>query len=767
MRNKKDNKIISYLLLFILIISFISTSMIQNVFADSNSGGGSGNKGTPGTGAGVWWHVDGERGTREAWDKFMTLNDYDNEASMTKKLNNLPNAQGFGEGDDLAAACKKSEFIWWYGSENSWKSKTGKSYKPGYLYTQAGYTHELPMAKHKNNTPETDAAKNSFNKYLESDHGRKCWGKTPGVVIVCSATYEKPKLPITLQANSGKFEYNGKNHTVSGWSPVNGTEKNLKTGHLIVASASKTARNPGVYDVEFSSINILDSSGKNVNNEYSEIKGLKGKLIIWNKPPESQEGPLWRCVNPKTESVTAYTKNWTSGSHVFSPGGRMRNRSELKVTPAGEHAAEGLTLPVYGDSISVWNNWKSRFKEGSSTNTPELDLDGIGMGVSSILSHHGGVYEITKTLTKDTYTATHCQPQIREKIEKCDTFYRSDGSKYRKCWTELTPWKDDGPRMIDSTSGKPEGEYREYEYESYQLFAVNCNESGFNRVRKDKDLVDGTVITNGKGSGMFKTPTIEGPNAGKLGKGSHETARAGFYTDGTSCQEVYNCTVERQVGANNDSDNNLNENPLFTQEVEIDKHNKVNEDNQLVFFRDNNDRTVRADVWYVRNTGQSDLTSYPKDPAKQTYVKLYGGTPELAITTIHPLGMESEYFKPTDPGVKSWNEHINKFNIRSQWASDEGKPYELGINWKYEAEWKNSVPGEVNGDNVLSNVSKDGEFDVYCEFKNTKGTYPANIPKIPHVNGYSNSPKWNPAHALRVIFSRAVTNHNSEATNHK
>ena len=756
MRNKKNNKIISYLLLFILIISFISTSMIQNVFADS--GGGTGNAGTPGTGAGVWWHKRSDD-NKSAWDQFMDLNDYDTETSMTNKLNNLPNAQGFGEGDDLAAACKKSEFIWWYGSDHEWTSTKGKTYKPGYLYTQAGYTHELPKSTHENNTPESDDAKDSFNEYLKSDHGRKYWGGKPGVIIVCSATYEKPKLPITLQANSGTFEYNGKNHTVSGWTYVDNTNKNLKPGHRIEASASKTASNPGVYDVEFSSINILDNSGKNVNNEYSEIKGRKGELIIWNKPPESQEGPLWRCVDYTTESVTAYTKNGTSGSYVYSPGGRMNNDSKEVPTPAGEHAADGWTLPVYGDSISVWNNWKSTFVNGSRTNmTPELNLE--GMGVSSILSQHGGVYEITKTLTKDTYTATHCQPQIREEEKKCGTFVNKNGSKYKKCWTELTPWKDDGPRMIDSTSKKPS----EKEHSSYQLFAVNCNESGFNRVRNE---VGGTVITNGKGSGMLKTPTIPGPNAGILGKGSHETARAGFYTNGTSCQKVYNCTVERQVRANNDSDNNLNEKPLFTQEVEIDKHNKVNEDNQLVFFRDNNDRTVRADVWYVRDTRQSDLTSYPKDPAKQTYVKLYGGTPELAITTIHPLGMESEYFKPTDPGVKSWNEHINKFNIRSQWASDEGKPYELGINWKYEAEWKNSVPGRVNGDNIISNKDYSGSFDVYCEFKNIRGTYPANIPRTPHVNGYSNSPKWNPAHALRVIFSRAVTNHNSEATNHK
>lgn len=765
MRNKKNNKIISYLLLFILIISFISTSMIQNVFADS--GGASGKEGTPGTGTGVWWHVKSDE-NKSAWDQFMDLNKpHDDETSMTKKLNNLPNAQGFGEGDDLAAACKKSKFIWWYGSNHHWTAtgKNPKRYKPGYIYQKAGYTHNLDKA----GTPESDNAKDSFEKYKKSPHGRDNWGKSPGVVIVCSATYEEPELPITLQANSGKFEYNGKDHKVSGWIYVNNTDKNLKPGHRIVASASKTARNPGVYDVKFSSINILDSSGKNVNNEYSEIEGLKGELIIWNKPPESQEGPLWRCVNPKTESVTAYTKNRTSGSHVYSPGGRMNrmnNDSKEVNTPAGDHAQEGWTLPVYGDSISVWNNWKSTFVNGSRTNmTPELNLE--GMGVSSILSHHGGVYEITKVLTKDTYTATHCQPQTREKIEKCDTFYRSDGLKYRKCWTELTPWKDDGPRMIDSTSKKPS----EKEYSSYQLFAVNCNESGFNRVRNQ---VGGTVITNGKGSGMLKTPTRSGPNAGILGKGSHETAKPEFYTKGKSCQEVYNCTVKRQIGANNDSDNNLNENPLFTQEVKIDTHNKVNEDNQLVFFRDNNDRTVRADVWYVRNTGQSDLTSYPKDPAKQTYVKLYGGTPELAITTIHPLGMESEYFKPTDPGVKSWNEHINKFNIRSQWASDEGKPYELGVNWKYDARWDNSVPGRVNGDNIISNKDYSGSFDVYCEFKNTKGTYPANIPRTPHAiprtphaNGHSNSPQWNASHALRVIFSRAVTNHNSEATNHK
>lgn len=754
MRNKKNNKIISYLLLFILIISFISTSMIQNVFADSDSGAGSGYKGTPGTGAGVWWHTASDD-NKSAWDKFMDLNKpRDDEDSMTKKLNKLPNAQGFGEGDDLAAACKKSEFIWWYGSNHEWTStKTGKTYLPGYLYTQAGYTHNLDKA----GTPDTLDSIKSFEKYKKSPHGRDNWGKNPGVIIVCSATYEEEKTPIVLQANSGTFEYDGNYHTVKGYTHKEGK---LKPGHRIEASASKTARNPGVYDVEFSSINIVDSSGENVNNEYSKIEGLKGELIIWNKPPESQEGPLWQCVNPKTESVTAYTKNGTSGSYVYSPGGRMNNDSKEVNTPAGDHAQEGWTLPVYGDSISVWNNWKSTFVNGSRTNmTPELNLE--GMGVSEILSRHGGVYEITKVLTKDTYTATHCQPQIREEEKKCGTFVNKNGSTSYGCWTELTPWKDDGPRIIDSTSGPR----REQEHSSYQLFAVNCNEKGFNEVKKE---VGGTVITNGKGSGMLKTPTRSGPNAGILGKGSHETAKPEFYTEGKSCQEVYNCTVKRQIGANNDSDNNLNENPLFTQEVKIDTHNKVNEDNQLVFFRDNNDRTVRADVWYVRNTGQSDLTSYPKDPAKQTYVKLYGGTPELAITTIHPLGMESEYFKPTDPGVKSWNEHINKFNIRSQWASDEGKPYELGINWKYDAKWNNTVPGRVNGDNITLNKDYNGSFDVYCEFKNTKRTaYPANIPKIPHVNGYSNSPKWNPAHALRVIFSRAVTNHNSEATNHK
>jgi hypothetical protein len=338
MRNKKNNKIISYLLLFILIISFISTSMIQNVFADSGSGSGS--EGTH-RGAGIWFHKESDE-NKSAWDKFMDLNKpHDTEASMTKKLNKLNGAQGFGGGDDLAASCKKSKFIWWYGSPNKWTSTTGKTYKRGYLYTQAGDTKALFDLNDYGHD-----AKTSFNEYLNSAHGRKYWGDNPGVVIVCSATYEKPKLPITLQAKSGTFEYNGKNHTVSGWIYVDDTNKNLKTGHRIVASASKTARNPGVYDVEFSSINILDSSNKNVNNEYSKIKGIKGKLIIWNKPPESQEGPLWRCVNPKTESVTAYTKNGTSGSYVYSPGGRMNNDSIQNVTPAGKHAADGWTLPV-------------------------------------------------------------------------------------------------------------------------------------------------------------------------------------------------------------------------------------------------------------------------------------------------------------------------------------------------------------------------------------------------------------------------------------
>lgn len=742
---KKEHRIGSFLLLLLILFSVIIGS-VSLTFADDapkdDTGGAVGGDPTNSK-ASKWQHAAGSpwngSGTTDAWKTFVRKSNKRSEQGLINTINNLKYPAGFN-GDDLATSCQKSEYIWWYGN--------GK----GNFFTLAGPTHNLV----KDGDPVSPDALDSFERYKNSAHGRAHWGGDPGVIIVCSASYEDSKAPITLQAEKDSFQYDGNPHTVSGWKLVKGQ---LKSGHRVKATASRTEINPDVYEVKFSEANVFDRNDNNVNDQYSDIIELPGELIIWEVPPPDEkvdEEGFWRCIDMQNDSATAYTKNATSGSHVITPGGYLQSGFDEVTTPAGHHALGGITLPRHRAPLSSWQSWKSTFQNGSRDNiSPELNLE--AMGVSEMLSEHGGVYDITKTLTEETYEAVHCQPQTRREIRRCRSFVRSDGSRSRSCWTELTPWENSGGRIVWSTSGPRTN----YDYFSYQLLAVNCNKEGFQRAVSQAGGNTSITIGNADGSGFLETPLISGRNAGRLGK-SGETSRYSFYTDGTSCQ-VFTCVNDVLSSSQHDAKNNIRENPLFTEEfkeLSITEHNRTNEDNELVFFRDNNDRTVRADVWYVRNTGLRDLMSRPTENAKDTVANLYGGTPELDITTIHPLGYPNG--RLTSHGLTNWNGHHNKFNVRSQWASDDGKPYELGLAWRYKADWANEVAGRADGDKVTgTSRTFSGEFDAVCEFKNENSNIAkAQIPNTPHVNRIlpNRNIIWDEEEALRVLFTRSVTN---------
>lgn len=738
----------------ILSIAIVIFAILTSFNVVEASTGGSSGYNPNESGAGTWWHArGGSAGSSEAWDFFVSKQaPHYSESSLANMINRLPNAQGF-EGKSLSESCKESQFIWWYGSNRSWtdynNGGTGriKHFRSGNMYTESGYTHGLNI--NQNGQSMFDDSWVSFESYKKSTHGQSNWGQKPGVILICSATYAPQKKNLVIVANSGKFEEDGNYHTVSGWK-WDPTSQSIKSGHSLLATVSRTEKNHGRYYVnDFKNKKVVHGN-KDVTNEY-KINTKRGILIIWNEPPPPPTGPDTRCIDSKPDSATAYTRNATEGRHVYSPGGSMSGMFLEDLTPAGEHAQEGMTLPAIGAPKSQWDFWKQTFLNGSKTDmSPELNLD--GMGVSNTLSKHGGVYEVDKKLTKETYNITHCQRQKRHLVTKCSSFTNSDGQSYTSCWQEWSEWYNYGPREVESKRG-PE---TKYEHSGYQLFAVNCNKNGFNRVVNQKG---GEIVHSGQGSGFLKTPVIPGRFAGTLGK-SGETRNSAFYTDGTSCQEAYNCSSNRLSSASNDADNNIEESPLFTEEA-IDKdgnkvHNKTNSKNELVFFRDNEDRTVRADVWYLKNTGANDLFSNPTAPANETLANLYGGTPEISITTIHPEGDESD--KLTGIGTYSfYRNHVNKLNVKSQWASFKGEPYKLGLNWKYIVDWKNTIPSKVDGDKIVSNKDFNGNFKAYCEFKNNAGSYPANIPKTPHANGYSNSPKWSTSEALKILFTRSVT----------
>lgn len=664
----------------------------------------------------------------------------------------LPN----GTTETLVNTCNRSQYVWWYGEAIG----NDRRWPKDYWYTKGDGTHNVP-ARHWQSM--SDDARGSLRAYKAQSSG---WtnGK---IVLICSASYTPPppvEVPITIKAKSGTFTYDGNSKTVSGY---NITAGDLKSGHEVSVSASRTAIDVGSYPVPVSSVKMTDSNGKDVTSEY-KITTREGTLRI-NPVPTIPEGDDYRCATPRKDTASAIVETATTGSHGYTPNGvgNLRTIETVRATGANRYKSSFHRV----DNLSKWNSSKRNFEGASNSSTPEIDLE--SGGVTGLLSTHGGVYNVLKTLRRDTYTIDHCQPQTREKRNRSRTEYSEEITKhpdgtetttkvehiiYYQAWSE---WEDSGERIVEVS-----GPVRTEEYSNYQILSVNCNLDGFNSV-KNSTGGDVIAIGNGDGSAALQTPSKSGRTTGNLGK-SGVTANSSFYTDGKSC-DIFTCTVAPNASVLNDAKNNKGNTNLFGEVLEGDKVGETNDDGELVFFRDNEDRQVRADLWYPKATGLADLDANFGEPAKETFVKVYDDktsghvnpTPEIELTTIAPWNKPESYeVGLADIGrVKKYSGEVNRFNIKSQWASEDGAPYQLGVNWEYKGTAWNRIPTKVNGDRITNIKNYPRSFDIHCEFRNNSSEYKATIPDRPYAKGGLNESDttWTPSNAIRTLFSRSAS----------
>lgn len=746
--------------IIILLIAMIFPIMFSSTV---HAGFGEGEGGNPSEGgAGYWWHAAGTN----AWQKFVNIQlkvKYNNIGSLKSKVNSSGQGYKFEDGsrESLWDTCARSEYIWWYGAT------TQSKYDTKYWFTQANGTNRLPASSWQSMSSEAKGKLLKYKDWSSNWSGGK-------VVLICSAINETPnqkKIPLKLVAKSGKFTYDGKAKTVKGIDTGKSNLSKLKPGHKYSATVKRTETNVGAYPVKVKNPKVTDSHNKDVTNQY-KISTKDGILIIVPQKVDNNIDPTdnWQCVDNQTDSATAYVFNTTKGYHGFTPSGapNLNETYEDRWTTAGRYA-DLVSPPDPGSPLSLWDDWKSTFESGSDTETPELNLE--NSGVSSDLSKYGGVYNISRSLRQDTYNITHCQPQTRELETKIGHgTYKSctttpDGKttcetkEYTYTYTEWTPWADDGERVVLTSNSVP---LSNTTYNHYQILSVNCNRDGFNSVRNS---IGGTVrsLASGDGGAVLETPERSGQGPGILGTGSHITATDSFYNDGNSCREAFVCTVEPKASARNDANNNQKNKHLFAEYKEDaepgENYDFPNDNGEVIFFRDNNDRQVRADIWYPKPTGKSDLESYSGDSAQRTFTKIYNNpspTPEIDLTSIAPWDSKNDIIKNINT-EKVYSGNVNRFLMKSQWASDEGKPYQLGVNWEYTGTGTNIVPEVVDGYTVKSMT---GEyiyyFDVYCNFKNNTGNYQANIPDTPFANGQT-SRIWNLNNAVRALFTRSVS----------
>ena len=731
----------------------------------------------------MWYEINGTHGTRTAWNELMKrLPNGINEASATNIINR--NNQGFklpnGKYESMSDSCKRSSVIWYYGHEEGKRPFTdylGNTWHSKDWYLAGKNTNSIYVPWHKD-TLRSIESRHTWNTYKKLKNN---WsgGK---VIIVCDGSFNTQvdvKRNITITADSKKADYNGSYHEVTTDKLTGGA---LSKGHKIITTTKTREKNEGVYSVPVRGAKVVDKNGKNVSSDY-KISTVPGKLTIAGKPVpsiEKDDGITAQCISNRWE-VSVKGATWVdivanAGFNV-STAERFQSQSVAGInTQLGDYANSKSFFEL--KTIDDWNKWAGDFnsiKNNGNGRTPTLTLTDSNQ---KVLSKYGGVVNATRRYRDTELSVQTCQPQEREWTSVKE--YRTDenGKKYLfKDESKWSPWKDKGVRkVIDHNKKSSKGADLHY-----QILSVNCNIDQFNAAQKASGLATKVhYIGDGSGSAMMETESTSNRNAlpfGKTNSGNAALNRTGtksFYTDGTSC-DVFVCSADKLEGSQNDAKNNIGENPLFTQVENEDKENTgktINDSaigkDYLIFFRDNKDRNVRADVWYPKNHDANGLKIDSKSAADRTFAKVAkGGTPELEITHIASSSDKNKKFSEVNK-VYNMSGGVNEFVMKSQWASDESKPHELGINWQYLADAKNVMPTKLDGYEITSFKKDSGsnnefnyKFAVNCEYKNDKNAQnKATIADQPFASGNTVSKDRFPSigkNAIRALFTRSVS----------
>lgn len=757
-------KINNYLLILIasLIIAFSLNSISLTANADTN--GGSGDTATNGKVA-KWVHAYGnpwKSGESPAFKKFKktvlsTSSYFTSEAKLKSEINKLDHVSSGNSDLSLYESCKRSQFIWWYG-------------KP--FYTKIGVNAHPKLSQ----LPAVNTgAKNVIKAFSKIPNNG--WGKSGGTVIICSYSLEEDviKRPLTFKADSKSFKWDGTKKEVRTYKLIKGK---LRSGHDYRSNTSAygSGINPGRYNVSFNNVKIVDKkTGKNVTSQY-KIKTISGKLTIHKKPVTEKERFEY-CEATTKDKVFTTVRNDIAVSQGFFPNINSDmedvdedSESELyEFDPILEERYNKAwdlldNSPDEGARKSKWNAFKANF-ENTGNNDKDTEkisfLDDIGLDDS--FSQYGGVYNVLRTHYKYKIEVEFCQPLIKEVTTTTTT--DANGKEHT---TEKVTFKKDGEEVIDKrkdtdgTAGeggndpdvKPEFYY-------YQILGVNCNEEEFNKIY---NLVGGKKFNSvdPRLNNLLQTPVKKAKDS-NISWPLQSTAAYtdSFYKDGKSCKEVFKnaCTADTLVGAMNDADNNNGKPAHFThvdKELYSDGHGET-KDGILNIFRDNKSREIRADVWYP-SLSVNGVKTFPGTPAENTFVKIIQGTPEIDITTIKAYGAADEDKIEAIGSEELWDGSVNRFDIKSQWASQEGKQYDTKVEWKYKSEVSNGVVNVFDGKGVI-NVA-DGytyEIDTVCAFDNGTGRTPGKIPDNPYFN-YDEpvGPDWNGG-TISTEFTRAVS----------
>lgn len=304
----------------------------------------------------------------------------------------------------------------------------------------------------------------------------------------------------------------------------------------------------------------------------------------------------------------------------------------------------------------------------------------------------------------------------------------------------------------------------------WQILSVHCNPEEFAQLLaavSGETVVSQTAGVDGNTTAVVYSRHYDGRPARvdfgqDTGDGSilSRTGQLGFYDKECGVQ----CVALPQTSNGASSSNGATSNVTTTTNVNGKDYyggavleNEVNS-NYFEIFRDNADRRVNVNVWYPRNndpqlkyggtypnlaTGSGTVTIPASAPVSTTITRWAQGTPTTAANSggkftmeaINSGGTRVPIFTgasaATSPQTNwSVNTHntlnsvtlnglYRSFNVKSTWASENGRPQVVNVSWEYRPTVWTRIPSRIGFDStgtleVTSHVVRDQAVDVKC-----------------------------------------------------
>ena len=406
-------------------------------------------------------------------------------------------------------------------------------------------------------------------------------------------------------------------------------------------------------------------------------------------------------------------------------------------------------------STNDWNTWKkgaqAAINKGKSN--PQINFN------NNILEalKDGGIYTIMESGQTESFTAPFTQKQERTR-QVYETVNKATGKVVKRRYGSWSSWKNVGAKELQRVTRNPQPIPPRY----YQILTVKCNLDEYQAALKASGGSK-LAVANGEAMGGIVTKPISNPNNLPFGNPNHsnaalrKTAYDRFYNQITSCEANFACHVEPQPGAANGSGNNL---LSSNGSASVRYDGKIERSNEFTFFRDNeggDDRTVMPNIWYAKSKGSHDMTIDSRGLAKRTKVSVNSdGTPKLGIVTVNMKNPNGSQIGKID-STRVINGHVAKLEFMSEWASEEGKPTKIHLDWVYEGGLSSRIPVSVNGAGVIKTTDSTAPIFVGCKMQNETSKPQKAEVTLTASDAYKQVSFSNSRSTISVLFNRAVS----------